>query len=178
MIIGLGNPGRRYKNTRHNAGFMVVDRLAERHRIKLNKRIYNSKVGEGVISGAHVVLAKTLRFMNLSGQAVAAMTRGYSVGAEDLIVIHDDIDIAGGKIKLKHKGGDAGHKGIRSVIEHLGTRDFTRIRVGVGKPEQGEDTVGYVLGRFGRDELPGMEAGFLAALEAVESLIDPSADEG
>ncbi len=171
IIVGLGNPGIRYRNTRHNAGFAVVSRLAKRHGIKIKKNRRHSKIGEGTINDAPVVLAKPQRFMNLSGLAVEALARAYRSRPEDIIVIHDDIDIAQGSIKVKHNGGDAGHKGIRSIMEKMGTGEFARIRVGVGRPAPGEDVVDYVLGRFGRDELSLMESAYAEALDAVESLL-------
>lgn len=171
LIIGLGNPGLRYRNTRHNAGFMVVDVLAGRHGIKVNVKKYLSRLGEGLIKDTRVVLAKPHCFMNLSGEAVKALLRGYRARAGDIIVIHDDIDIAHGKIKVKHSGGNAGHKGIGSIIEHLGTGEFTRVRIGVGRPAPEEDVVEYVLGKFGREELPPLERSLALAADAVESLL-------
>jgi len=171
LIVGLGNPGLRYRNTRHNAGFMVVDLLARRHGVKVRKKRYYSRVGEGVINNVPVALAKPDCFMNISGRAVEALLEGFNLGVEDIIIVHDDIDIASGKIKVKHGGGDAGHKGIGSVIGRLGTGEFTRIRVGVGRPASGEDVVNYVLGKFGPEELSLLRPALTIAADAVESML-------
>jgi PTH1 family peptidyl-tRNA hydrolase len=171
IIIGLGNPGMRYKNTRHNAGFMVIDRLARRHGVRIKKKRHLSRVCQTVISNTSVVLAKTQCFMNLSGRAVEALVQSYGAGAGDIIVVHDDIDLPRGKIKVKHKGGDAGHKGVKSIIAHMGTEEFTRVRVGIGRPPQGGDVVEYVLGKFRREEQSDMESAYILAIDAVESLL-------
>lgn len=171
LIVGLGNPGPRYHATRHNVGFLVVDTLAAAHRIALRKRLPTVQYGEGSIGASRVALAKPLTYMNVSGEAVAALRAHFSIPASDLVVIHDDLDLVLGRLKLKTKGGDAGHYGVRSVVEHLGTGDFTRIRVGIGRPATKEEIVPYVLSPFAPDELPVLEGAIRTAVERIEDLL-------
>jgi PTH1 family peptidyl-tRNA hydrolase len=171
LIVGLGNPGGRYHATRHNVGFLVIDALAVAHRMALRKELPTAQYGEGAIGIQRVVLAKPLTYMNVSGAAVAALTTHFSIPPDDLLVIHDDLDLVLGRIKLKTKGGDAGHYGVRSVIEHLGTGHFTRLRIGIGRPPTKEDIVSYVLSPFAREELPLLEETVRMAAERVEKLV-------
>ncbi len=157
MIIGLGNPGREYALTRHNVGFMVVDRIAEKIKPAKSRNICGSEVAFAKARGGDVALAKPQTFMNLSGRAVAQLVARYSLGAEDITVIHDDIDIPHGKIKEKKSGGSAGHNGIESIIDELGTGDFRRLRIGVGRPLDGTDPADYVLNPFEENEMKIME---------------------
>ncbi len=171
LLVGLGNPGPRYYGTRHNVGFLVIDALAAAHRIALRKRTSTAQYGEGTIGVHRVVLAKPLTYMNLSGQAVAALSVYFSILPRDLIVIHDDLDLVLGRLRLKTKGGDAGHYGVRSIIEHLGTGEFTRIRVGIGRPVRKEEVVPYVLSPFAPDELPLVEEVVQTAVKRAEDLL-------
>lgn len=171
LIVGLGNPGPRYHATRHNVGFLVIDALAAAHRIALRKRLPTAQYGEGSIGTRRVVLAKPLTYMNVSGEAVAALSAHFSIPAIDLVVVHDDLDLVLGRLKLKSMGGDAGHLGVRSVIEHLGTGDFTRIRMGIGRPVTKEEIVPYVLSPFALEELPLLEGAIRTAVEKVDSVL-------
>lgn len=153
LIVGLGNPGREYRETRHNIGFMVVDRLAEKQGIKLTRVQNKAIIGSGFIAGTKVILVKPQTFMNLSGQAVSALVRFYKIQAQDLIVVHDDVDLPLGTIRMRPGGGSAGQKGIASIINMLGTQDFARLRMGVGRPPGRMDAAAYVLQSFPSSEL-------------------------
>jgi peptidyl-tRNA hydrolase, PTH1 family len=152
LILGLGNPGPRYELTRHNAGFLVLDNLADKYKIKLTQNKYRSLYGEGEIEGLPVILAKPMTYMNESGKAVKALISAFNLSPEQILVTHDDIDLPLGKIKTKLKGGHGGQLGIRSTIETLRTREFYRVRIGVDRPEDREDIVDYVLSPFTEEE--------------------------
>jgi PTH1 family peptidyl-tRNA hydrolase len=152
--VGLGNPGWRYANTRHNVGFQVIYSLGEAHRIVLRHHLPTAVYGEGTIEGQAVVLALPLTYMNASGKGVADLCVQLSIPPNDLIVIHDDLDLPLGRVRLKMKGGDAGHHGVQSIIDHLGTGEFPRIRIGIGRPASRDEIVAYVLSPFMPDELP------------------------
>ena len=152
LIIGLGNPGPRYELTRHNIGFLIADSLAEKQRIALSQSKYKALYGEGEIEGCQVMIAKPMTYMNNSGQAAKLILSALRISPNQVLVIHDDIDLPLGKIKIKTKGGDAGQLGVRSITEKFGTDQYYRIRVGVGRPDDPEDIVDYVLTRFTESE--------------------------
>jgi peptidyl-tRNA hydrolase, PTH1 family len=154
LIVGLGNPGSRYADTRHNVGFRVIDSLRASNRIVLRNHLPTAVYGEGTIEAHAVVLALPLTYMNASGEAVTDLCAHFSIPPTDLIVAHDDLDLHLGRVKLKIKGGDAGHHGVQSIIEHLGTGEFLRIRIGIGRPASRDEIVPYVLSPFTPDELP------------------------
>lgn len=171
LIIGLGNPGSRYHLTRHNLGFMVVDELAEIHRIGIAKNKYGALVGEGVIAGNPVVLAKPQTFMNLSGSAVRGLVGFFKPQAHDLVIVHDDLDLDSGVVRVKFGGGAGGHKGIKSIIDCIGSPDFVRVRLGIGKPFLKEKTESYVLERFKPGELEATADQVGRGCDAVEEII-------
>ena len=148
MIVGLGNPGREYRETRHNIGFMVVDEFARQHGIKLTRVQNKAITGSGLVFAQRIILVKPQTFMNLSGQAVSALMRYYKVKREDLIVSHDDVDLPFGVIRMRPGGGSAGQKGVASIIEALGTQEFPRLRMGIGRPPGYKDAADYVLQSF------------------------------
>ncbi|MBT3514037.1 MAG: aminoacyl-tRNA hydrolase [Nitrospina sp.] len=148
LIIGLGNPGPRYELTRHNVGFLVVNSLAEKQRIALSQSKHKALYGEGEIEGCRVMIAKPMTYMNNSGQAAKLILSALEISPNQVLVVHDDIDLPLGKIKIKKKGGDAGQLGVRSITEKFGTDQYYRIRVGVGRPDDVEDIVDYVLTPF------------------------------
>jgi peptidyl-tRNA hydrolase, PTH1 family len=148
LIIGLGNPGPRYDRTRHNIGFLVADRLAEKQKITLSQSKHKALYGEGEIKDCEVMIAKPMTYMNNSGQAAKLIVSALGISPKQVLVIHDDIDIPLGKIKIKTKGGDAGQLGVRSITEKFGTDHYYRIRLGVGRPTDPEDIVDYVLTPF------------------------------
>ena len=156
LIVGLGNPGPRYARNRHNVGYQCVVRLAQQHGLTFGKIMFKAYIVSGKIAGTRILLARPLTFMNLSGQAVRPLLRWHHVALADLLIIHDDLDLPLGKIRLRRRGGAGGHKGMRSIIEALETEDFPRLRVGIGRPVQGEPQ-DYVLNDFARDELIVME---------------------
>ncbi len=145
IIVGLGNPGREYADTRHNMGFMALDVIADRHNIEIKKENFRSVYGEGRIGGERVILAKPLTFMNNSGWAVRDLVNWFKIEHSQLVVIYDDIDIEPGELRIREKGSSGSHNGMKSIIYQLGFDDFPRIRVGIGGPEGGRDLIAHVL---------------------------------
>jgi len=172
VIVGLGNPGQRYRHTRHNLGFDVIDALAERYHIAVRQREAEALCGTGQIGRRPVLCVKPQTYMNASGQSVAPLVRRYLHHGECLIVVHDDIDLPVGKLKIKRQGGDAGHLGIRSIIAWLERDDFVRIRLGVGKPPRKDDVVDYVLSPFPAQEAETSQMMIAQAVTWVETLIE------
>lgn len=164
LMVGLGNPGEDYRHTRHNVGFRTVDRLAERLGVGVRKRECFALTGDTHLDGRKLILAKPQTYMNLSGRAVSALTAYYKLPPEELLVVCDDLDLPFGWLRLRRSGGSGGHRGLASVIEHLRTNAFPRLRIGIGR---GEEAVSYVLGRFGREEAPLLEKVLDAAVDAV-----------
>jgi PTH1 family peptidyl-tRNA hydrolase len=153
VILGLGNPGLRYKFSRHNLGFLVVERLAKAKRIRITRRAFNSLYGQGTIGEQEVLLAKPCTFVNLSGQAANSIVKRKKIDLKDLLVVCDDINLSLGEIRIRGKGSDGGHNGLRSIIDALGSQAFARLRIGVGSPAQRAGGLShYVLGRFNRQE--------------------------
>ena len=160
LIVGLGNPGRGYASNRHNLGFMCLNHFARKQGIRFDKRQGKARTGKGEVAGSKVVVAKPQTYMNLSGQAVGRLVRKFNIGLDNLLVIHDDLDLPVGKIRIRRGGGSAGHKGIESIAAELGSRDFLRIRVGIGRPPvvgdsteiTEADIVAYVLSDFTPEE--------------------------
>lgn len=151
LIVGLGNPGKEYAQTRHNIGFMAIDALAQKWGIEMNREKFKGIYGMGVVNGEKVYLLKPLTFMNLSGECVRPFMDYFGIEDDELVIIYDDMDTTVGTIRLRAKGGHGGHNGMRSLIQHLGTNQFARVRMGVSKPTH-ESVVNYVLGRFRQEE--------------------------
>jgi PTH1 family peptidyl-tRNA hydrolase len=170
IVVGLGNPGARYKETRHNIGFLVVDELARRWRSEGWKRRFEAEVTEHRASGP-VLLVKPQTFMNLSGTAVREAAKFYKTVSTDIIVIHDDLDLPVGRLRIRERGGAGGHKGIDSMIGQLGTDEFVRIKFGISRPPAEWDTADYVLGRFSPEELPEIKKMIVIAADAVEAVL-------
>ena len=152
IIAGLGNPGKKYEQTRHNMGFLAVDFLAEKYDIKVNKIRFRALTGEGRIAGQKVLLLKPQTYMNLSGESVRLALENYKVSPQELIVIYDDIDIQAGMIRIRKKGSAGTHNGMRNILYHIRTEDFPRIRVGIGSGRK-EDMINYVTGSVPKDEI-------------------------
>jgi len=160
LIVGLGNPGRKYEKNRHNIGFMCLKYFARRHRIRFDKKQGKARIGSGEVVGSKVIVARPQTYINLSGQAVGRLVRKFSISLDNLLVIHDDLDLPLGKIRIRRGGGSAGHKGVESIAAELGSQDLLRIRVGIGRPiittdstEISEaDIITYVLSDFTPDE--------------------------
>jgi len=171
LIVGLGNPGARYEATRHNAGFMLIDRMAgaRPHRFT---RTGSSLWTKSTVAGRAAVLAKPQTFMNLSGEAVIELIEAFGVDAGDMTVAYDDLDLPFGRIRLKRGGGSGGHRGIESIIQCLGTREFNRLRLGIGRPSppSSEDTVSYVLSPFSPDQSHGLARMLEAGASSMETL--------
>jgi PTH1 family peptidyl-tRNA hydrolase len=153
LIAGLGNPGSRYQFSRHNIGFLVLDRLADQYQITIGQQGFGAFFGKGIISGHPVLLVKPQGYMNLSGSAVKKFFDYFKIAVEDIIVAHDDLDLPFGTIRMKAGGGPGGHKGLISIIDHLGVADFNRVRLGIGKPDRKEIVESYVLSPFSPDEM-------------------------
>lgn len=175
LIVGLGNPGAKYAGTRHNAGFSVIDELAERHNIKVDTCKHKALIGKGVINGEKVILAMPQTFMNLSGESVRAIMDFYKLTGDDLIVVYDDIDLDVGKIRIREKGSAGGHNGMKNIILHSGSQDFVRVRVGVGKKPEHMDLADHVLSRFSREDLPFMRESCGKACDALEVILSDGA---
>lgn len=150
LIVGLGNPTKEYENTRHNIGFMAVDALGDKSGIRIDTLKHKALIGKGVIGGQKVILAKPVTYMNLSGEAVREISDYYKIPAEDILIIFDDISLDVGRMRIRKKGSAGGHNGIKSIIAHLGTTDFPRIKVGIGAKKEGQDLADYVLGKFSK----------------------------
>ncbi len=170
LIVGLGNPGPQYAHTRHNVGFMVVERLARQHQYMSRKMQFNAVVIAGALDGEKVVLARPLTFMNESGRAVGSLFRWLKLELSDLLIVYDEIDLPLGKLRLRPDGGSAGHNGMKSIIQNLGSEQFARLRVGVGRPVHGNG-VNYLLSDFSRDEQPVIEQTLEDAAQAVEIFV-------
>jgi PTH1 family peptidyl-tRNA hydrolase len=175
IIVGLGNPGRRYENTKHNIGFIAVDQLAERNGIKVSKLKFKALTGEGEIAGARALLIKPQTYMNLSGESVLAAMSYYKAPPERLTVIYDDIDIPMGGVRIRKKGSAGTHNGMRSVIYCLQREDFPRIRIGIGG-ERGGRLTDYVIGGFGRKDMQPMRDAVMRAVDAMECILKENID--
>ncbi|HYC23802.1 MAG TPA: aminoacyl-tRNA hydrolase [Candidatus Bathyarchaeia archaeon] len=167
-VIGLGNPGREYAETRHNVGFRVVERLSTRIGAPL-VLAPGALCGRGQVAGVEVVLCEPQRFMNRSGEVVARLAASEGLAPADILVVHDELDLVLGRVQVKRGGGSAGHRGVESIIERLGVREFPRVRIGVGRPPEGLDPVDFVLVPFSEDEQKLVEQAIVRAAEAVET---------
>lgn len=172
LIVGLGNPGKRYQATRHNVGFLVIDELARQNRIALDEERCGALVGEWRCGGTLLVLAKPQSFMNRSGMAVKDLLDHYQVTADDLVVVFDDLDLPFGRIRIRPRGGAAGHRGILSIQEHLPDAPFCRVRVGIGRPPEGMEATDYVLEPFNAAEQDGLREVIERAAASVECILD------
>lgn len=178
LIVGLGNPGRQYETTRHNAGWLCMDLLSDKLKVKINKIKFKSTVGEADIGGHRCLLMKPQTFMNLSGEAVGEASKFYKIPPENVIVIFDDISLLCGSLRIRRKGSAGGHNGIKSIIQHLGSDNFPRIKLGVGdKPHADFDLADYVLSNFSKDEIPLMKQAMEKACSALDYLTDGKIDE-
>lgn len=171
LVVGLGNPGGEYEFTPHNLGFMVIDRLAERHGIRVSRKENMSLVGLGSIDEKRVALAQPQTFMNLSGPSVKGLLERYELKPDRLIVIYDELDLPWGTLRIRPKGSAAGHKGVKSVIGSLGTNEFARVRLGIHPGREVGDGAKFVLGRFGKAQKQEVEETVSRGAEAVESIL-------
>jgi PTH1 family peptidyl-tRNA hydrolase len=171
LVVGLGNPGAKYVATRHNIGFRVVDQLAVAFGIDIGREKFSAVFGRGRAEGIEVVLAKPMAYMNLSGPPVRSLADFFRISAQEVLVIHDDIDLEYGRLKIKEKGGHGGHNGIRSLINAFGGGDFTRLRVGIGRSDAGAQVADYVLDQFTRDEAAELPLIIARARDAVVTIL-------
>jgi PTH1 family peptidyl-tRNA hydrolase len=171
LIVGLGNPGTRYEKTRHNLGFLIIDRLAAQNEIALEKMRCDAVIGEGALQDEKIVLAKPQTYMNRSGESVAALSREYGSGAADLIVVNDDLDLPFGRIRIRPGGGAGGHRGLISIMENFSGAQFDRVRVGIGRPPDHVEPAEYVLEPFNPLEIEDLPSVVARAAQSVECLI-------
>ena len=177
LIVGLGNPGLQYEKTRHNAGFMVIDALAEKYGVGFPKRKYDALIGECKIGDNRIMLVKPQTFMNLSGKAVTAICSFYKIPYDKVIVMFDDVSLDVGKIRVRRKGSDGGHNGIKDIIELSGTSDIPRIKIGVGKKPNAEyDLKDWVLGKFSKEDLDNFQKATEIGVKAAEEIIKRGID--
>ena len=177
IIVGLGNPGKEYQNTRHNIGFDVIDEIAERNNIAMGEKKHKAIIGKGFVAGQRVILVKPQTFMNLSGESVRDAIDFYKVDEKtELIVISDDISLDVGQIRIRKKGSAGGHNGLKNIILHLGHDEFQRVKMGVGEKPKGYDLADYVLGHFSKEEREIMGESAGRAAKAIEVMLTEGAD--
>ena len=177
LIVGLGNPGLQYEKTRHNAGFMVIDALAEKYGVGFPKRKYDALIGECKIGDNRIMLVKPQTFMNLSGKAVTAICSFYKIPYDKVIVMFDDVSLDVGKIRVRRKGSDGGHNGIKDIIQLSGTSDIPRIKIGVGKKPNAEyDLKDWVLGKFSKEDLDSFQKATEIGVKAAEEIVKRGID--
>lgn len=176
IIAGLGNPGAEYAHTKHNVGFMLVDVLAEKLGAASWKEDFFSALTEVRIGGEKVFLVKPLTYMNNSGEALGPMLSYYKMDVDDLVVVHDDMDIPAGMVRIRRKGSSGGHNGIKSIIAHVGSEDFARVRIGIGRPPAGWTVIHHVLAPFSTEDAPKIRAAIDYLLPAVESIVTDGVD--
>lgn len=172
IIVGLGNPSKEYEGTRHNAGFEVIDKIADKYNISVDTKKHRALIGKGIVAGQKVILAKPQTFMNLSGESVRSLLDYYKVDEEtELLIVYDDISLDNGQIRVRAKGSAGGHNGIKNIIAHLGGQVFPRIKVGVGEKPPKYDLADYVLGHFSKEEQERMDVGYEHAVSAAEMIL-------
>ncbi len=176
LIVGLGNPGRQYRLTRHNAGFLLLDQLAQDLGLAFTRLQSKALVTQGRYRGRKVILAKPQTFMNLSGQAVGALMKFYKLPPEALLVVYDDVDLPFGVLRLRPKGGAGGHKGMRSIIERIGVQTFPRLRIGIGRPPGRMEAAAYVLQQFSAEEQADLPLVLARGAEAVQRFLAEGLD--
>jgi PTH1 family peptidyl-tRNA hydrolase len=178
VIVGLGNPGKKYENTRHNAGFIMIDALADKYGISVKEKKHKALCGTGVIEGVKVLLVKPETYMNLSGESVGEIMNFYKLDPEEeMLVIYDDISLAPGNIRIRKKGSAGGHNGIKSLIAHLGTQNFMRIKVGVGEKPKDWDLADYVLGHFSEEDKKELKDVTGSVIQAAVLMMQGDADK-
>ena len=177
IIVGLGNPGREYVGTRHNVGFLVLEKLAAKENISVLEKKHKAIIGKGVVAGQKCILARPQTYMNLSGESVRQMLDYYKVDeTSQLIVVSDDISLEPGQIRVRKKGSAGGHNGLKNIIAHLGHDSFIRVKIGVGEKPKGWDLADYVLGRFSSRDREAVEEAADRAVEAIRTIISQGAD--
>ena len=176
LIIGLGNPEEEYDKTRHNMGFNAINKIAQKYNIEIRRSKFQGLYENGIIENEKVILVKPQTYMNLSGNCVKEFADFYKIEKDKIIIIYDDMDIEPGEIKIRKKGSSGGHNGIKSIIQMLGTEEFPRIRIGIGKPEHKEDKINFVLGEIPEEEKEKLEEGVEKAKQAVIEILKNGID--
>ena len=176
LIVGLGNPESDYSKTRHNMGFNALNKISEKYGIEINKKKFDGLLGEGIIENEKVILLKPQTYMNLSGRSIIQVINFYKIPLENICVIYDDMDIEKGNIKIRKKGSAGSHNGMKSVIGELGSEEFTRIRIGIGKPEFEGDAINYVIGAIPDEEAKVLDEGVKKAAEAMVEILKIGVD--
>lgn len=177
LVIGLGNPGREYAETRHNVGFKVIDLLAQKNNITMNKIKFKSVYGEGIIAGKKIVLVKPQTYMNNSGMAVRELYDFYKLPIEDIIVVVDDIDIDFAQIRIRKKGSAGTHNGLRSIIQHIQDENFPRLKIGIGEKKEKQDLAAFVMSKFSKEEREEISIAVEDATSAIEAIIRDGIDK-
>lgn len=172
MIAGLGNPGRKYENTKHNVGFMTVDRLAKAHGATFKRNAFEAEVADFFVNGEKILLVKPQTFMNESGRAIGPLMTYFGVEMAELVVVHDDLDMNLGKLRLRQKGSAGGHNGLKSIISHLGTQEFDRVKIGIGRPAPKMTVVNHVLSPFSKEDAPLLEDSLQRGVAACEFICE------
>ena len=176
LIVGLGNPEEEYSKTRHNMGFNTINKIAKQQKIEVNKTKFEGLYETAIIEGQKAILVKPQTFMNLSGKCVQEFINFYKIDLNNIIVIYDDMDIEPGEIKIRKKGSAGGHNGMKSIIQMLGTEEFPRIRIGIGRPEHNGDEINYVIGAIPEEEIPKLDNGVEKAKEATIEILKNGID--
>ncbi len=172
LLVGLGNPGVNYENTRHNAGFAVIDALIEKHGITLSKNKFNAIYADAQLCGKRLLIVKPQTFMNNSGEAVSAISRFYKIPTDKILIVSDDVSLAPGKMRIRLKGSAGGQNGLKSIIEHLSSDEFARIKMGVGdRPDRSSDLANWVLGRMSEEDRKLFEGAVEDAVKAIETVL-------
>lgn len=177
LIVGLGNPEEEYNHTRHNMGFHVINKLARKYEITMNRKKYEGIYGDGKIEEEKIILLKPQTYMNASGKSIIQFMRFYKLQPENIIVIYDDMDVEPGKIKIRKKGGPGSHNGMKSVIHEIQSQEIPRIRVGIGRPEEQNQMIEYVIGEIDPEEEKELEEGVEKAAEAIEAILKIGIDK-
>ncbi|GEA14553.1 peptidyl-tRNA hydrolase [Moorella sp. E308F] len=172
MVVGLGNPGLSYEATRHNAGFMVLDLLADELGIDFNSSQHQALIGRGMVGERRVLLVKPQTYMNNSGRAVAPLARWYGIAPAEMVIVHDDLDLAPGRMRIRPAGSSGGHRGLQSIINALGTTAVPRLKIGIGRPQEGQNVVDYVLQPFSEDDWALVSPVLLKAARALRFLLE------
>jgi len=172
LIIGLGNPGTEYADTRHNVGFQAIDTIGKAYNIRVNKNKFKGFFGEGMIGNSKVILIKPQTYMNLSGESVNSFISWYKVDPKDVLIIYDDVSLDPGVLRIREKGSAGGHNGIKSIIQHLGTDEFQRIKIGIGEKPQNWDLADYVLSRFTNLEMKMIDKTIKDVVDATQMMIE------
>ena len=176
LIVGLGNPEQDYANTRHNMGFDTINEIAKRYNVNVTKKKFKGLYETANIEGQKVILLKPQTFMNLSGESIKEVVEYYDIPIENVIVIYDDMDIEKGNIKVRKKGGPGSHNGMKSIVGNLGSKDFPRVRIGIGKPENDFDKINYVIGYVSKEEMEILQKGVKKAADAVIEILKSNVD--